>query len=176
MPRRSLLRTVLAISGGTCQACPGDANPRTHTRTHTLYACHCYTHFTFCLFNYKSNFFISIEAELSSPDMLTYFLIWFSIFSPLVVNVRPLAPMTNDKLDLQECLEHGRTAKVCVCVCLCLLLCVVSNFLTSRKQDWGFRKFSIYCFFLQCVIDKKKSKSLEMGQWCQIMNWWVCSL
>ncbi|XP_062292706.1 DNA (cytosine-5)-methyltransferase 3A-like isoform X3 [Scomber scombrus] len=24
---------------------------------------------------------------------------------------RPLAPMTNDKLDLQECLEHGRTAK-----------------------------------------------------------------
>ncbi|XP_030261442.1 DNA (cytosine-5-)-methyltransferase 3 alpha a isoform X9 [Sparus aurata] len=25
---------------------------------------------------------------------------------------RPLTPMTNDKLDLQECLEHGRTAKV----------------------------------------------------------------
>ncbi|XP_042246254.1 DNA (cytosine-5)-methyltransferase 3A-like isoform X6 [Thunnus thynnus] len=24
---------------------------------------------------------------------------------------RPLSPMTNDKLDLQECLEHGRTAK-----------------------------------------------------------------
>uniref|UniRef100_A0A8C4DB44 DNA (cytosine-5-)-methyltransferase n=1 Tax=Dicentrarchus labrax TaxID=13489 RepID=A0A8C4DB44_DICLA len=24
---------------------------------------------------------------------------------------RPLTPMTNDKLDLQECLEHGRTAK-----------------------------------------------------------------
>ncbi|CAL8317417.1 unnamed protein product [Merluccius merluccius] len=24
---------------------------------------------------------------------------------------RPLAPMTNDRLDLQECLEHGRTAK-----------------------------------------------------------------
>ncbi|XP_039872980.1 DNA (cytosine-5)-methyltransferase 3A-like [Simochromis diagramma] len=24
---------------------------------------------------------------------------------------RPLTPMANDKLDLQECLEHGRTAK-----------------------------------------------------------------
>lgn len=35
-------------------------------------------------------------------------------FSSLLVFVtgRPLAPMTNDKLDLQECLEHGRVAKV----------------------------------------------------------------
>lgn len=39
------------------------------------------------------------------------------------------------------------------CVYVCVYACyrVVSNFLTSRKQDWGFGKFSIYCFFLQCV-------------------------
>lgn len=60
--------------------------------------------------------------------------------SPLALNVeaysfssfvspahfRPLTPMSNDKLDLQECLEHGRTAKVpaawlCVCICVSVL-------------------------------------------------------
>lgn len=53
--------------------------------------------------------------------------------------------MTNDKLDLQECLEHGRTAKVstpvsvCVFVCVCAYYHMVSYFMISGEgwtQVW----------------------------------------
>lgn len=68
---------------------------------------------------------MNIKAEMSSPDMLTYFHILPS------VNVRPLTPMSNDRLDLQECLEHGRTAKVSnpVSVCMCVSVLIIVWFL-----------------------------------------------
>ncbi|KAM3861518.1 DNA (cytosine-5)-methyltransferase 3A-like [Diretmus argenteus] len=49
---------------------------------------------------------VMIDAkEVSAAHRARYF------WGNLPGMVRPLTPMVNDKLDLQECLEHGRTAK-----------------------------------------------------------------
>ncbi|XP_037100259.1 DNA (cytosine-5)-methyltransferase 3A-like isoform X10 [Syngnathus acus] len=59
---------------------------------------------------------VMIDAkEVSAAHRARYF--WGNLpgmsssLSKIPSTNRPLSPMTNDKLDLQECLEHGRTAK-----------------------------------------------------------------
>ncbi|XP_077409597.1 DNA (cytosine-5)-methyltransferase 3A-like isoform X6 [Vanacampus margaritifer] len=58
---------------------------------------------------------VMIDAkEVSAAHRARYFwgnLPGMSSFLKISSPNRPLSPMTNDKLDLQECLEHGRTAK-----------------------------------------------------------------
>ncbi|XP_029351756.1 DNA (cytosine-5-)-methyltransferase 3 alpha a isoform X12 [Echeneis naucrates] len=58
---------------------------------------------------------VMIDAkEVSAAHRARYFwgnLPGMSRFSSVSPCCRPLTPMANDKLDLQECLEHGRTAK-----------------------------------------------------------------
>lgn len=48
-----------------------------------------------------------VSSARCVPALLLGFIVTFSFLPP-----RPLASTVNDKLELQECLEHGRIAKV----------------------------------------------------------------
>lgn len=56
---------------------------------------------------------VSEEAAECAPVLLVS-VVTFSLLPP-----RPLASTVNDKLELQECLEHGRIAKVSVSALCC---------------------------------------------------------
>lgn len=102
MPRKCLLHIVPATSGVTFLAWTGWFE---REATQTFPSVHL-------------AWYLSILHTLSSSPQNSLRLILFSslpfalCFCSCLSSFRPLTAMSSDRLDLQDCLEHGRTAKV----------------------------------------------------------------